>query len=118
MGIQEGRPIKAIMPAGASSSLIVVDEKVLDTPMDYATVRTLGADLGSASVIVLDDTVDIDWVINKTIHFFKHESCGKCTPCREGNHWMRNLTERIHQGTGSGEDVSLLLNVAKQMQGK
>jgi NADH-quinone oxidoreductase subunit F len=57
-----------------------VDDKVLDTPMDYATVRTFGADLGSASVIVLDDTVDIDWVINKTINFFKHESCGKCTP--------------------------------------
>ncbi len=118
MGIQEGRPIKAIMPAGASSSLIPVDEKVLDTPMDYASVRTLGGDLGSASVIVLDDTVDIDWVINKTIHFFKHESCGKCTTCREGNHWMRNLTERIHHGNGSGEDVKLLLNVAKQMQGK
>ncbi|MBI2330953.1 MAG: NADH-quinone oxidoreductase subunit NuoF [Chloroflexi bacterium] len=118
MGIQEGRPIKAIMPAGASSSMIVVDEKVLDTPMDYASVRTVGADLGSASVIVLDDTVDMDWVINKTIHFFKHESCGKCTTCREGNHWMRNLTERIHHGKGSSEDVTLLLNVAKQMQGK
>jgi NADH-quinone oxidoreductase subunit F len=118
MGIQEGRPIKAIMPAGASSSLIPVDAKVLDTPMDYASVRALGGDLGSASVIVLDDTVDIDWVINKTIHFFKHESCGKCTTCREGNHWMRNLTERIHHGNGSGEDVNLLLNVAKQMQGK
>lgn len=118
MGIQEGRPIKAIMPAGASSSMIVVDEKVLDTPMDYASVRTVGADLGSASVIVLDDTVNMDWVINKTIHFFKHESCGKCTTCREGNHWMRNLTERIHHGNGSSEDVKLLLNVAKQMQGK
>jgi NADH-quinone oxidoreductase subunit F len=118
MGIQEGRPIKAIMPAGASSSLIPVDEKVLDTPMDYASVRALGGDLGSASVIVLDDTVDMDWVVNKTIHFFKHESCGKCTPCREGAHWMRNLTERIHHGDGTGEDVSLLLNVAKQMQGK
>jgi NADH-quinone oxidoreductase subunit F len=118
MGIQDGRPIKAIMPAGASSSVIVVDEKVLDTPMDYASVRTVGGDLGSASVIVLDDTVDMDWVINKTIHFFKHESCGKCTTCREGNHWMRNLTERIHHGEGSGEDVKLLLNVAKQMQGK
>ena len=118
MGIQEGRPIKAIMPAGASSSVIVVDEKVLDTPLDYASVRTFGADLGSASVIVLDDTVDMDWVINKTIHFFKHESCGKCTTCREGNHWMRNLTERIHTGKGSGDDVKLLLNVAKQMQGK
>ncbi|MBE0672801.1 MAG: NADH-quinone oxidoreductase subunit NuoF [Anaerolineales bacterium] len=117
-GVQEGRPIKAIMPAGASSSLIVVDDKVLDTPMDYASVRTLGADLGSASVIVLDDTVDIDWVINKTIKFFKHESCGKCTPCREGNYWMKNLTSRIHSGRGSSEDVDLLLNVAKQMQGK
>lgn len=118
MGIQDGRPIKAIMPAGASSSVIVVDEKVLDTQLDYATVRTLGADLGSASVIVLDDTVNMDWVINKTIHFFKHESCGKCTTCREGNHWMRNLTDRIHHGNGSGDDVKLLLNVAKQMQGK
>lgn len=118
MGIQDGRSVKAIMPAGASSSLIVVDDKVLDTAMDYASVRTLGADLGSASVIVLDDTVDIDWVINKTIHFFKHESCGKCTPCREGNYWMRHLTERIHSGGGSKGDVDLLLNVAKQMQGK
>jgi NADH-quinone oxidoreductase subunit F len=117
-GVQEGRPVKAIMPAGASSSLIVVDDKVLDTPMDYATVRTLGADLGSASVIVLDDTVSLDWVLNKTIHFFKHESCGKCTPCREGTYWMQNLTERIHTGDGSKADVDLLLNVAKQMQGK
>ena len=117
-GVQEGRPVKAIMPAGASSSLIVVDDKVLDTPMDYATVRTLGADLGSASVIVLDDTVSLDWVLNKTIHFFKHESCGKCTPCREGTYWMQNLTERIHRGDGSKADVDLLLNVAKQMQGK
>ncbi|MBK9210248.1 MAG: NADH-quinone oxidoreductase subunit NuoF [Anaerolineales bacterium] len=117
-GIQEGRPVKAIMAAGASSSIIVVDDKVLDTPMDYATVRTIGADLGSASVIVLDDTVDMDWVVNKTIHFFKHESCGKCTPCREGNYWMKNLTTRIHSGEGSKADVDLLLNVAKQMQGK
>jgi len=117
-GILDGRPVKAIMPAGASSSLIVVDEKVLDTPMDYASVRPLGSDLGSASVIVIDDTVSIDWVINKTIHFFKHESCGKCTPCREGNYWMRHLTERIHSGSGSQADVDLLLTVAKQMQGK
>ncbi len=119
-GLAEGRTVKAIMPAGASSSLIVVngDDKVLDTAMDYATVRTLGADLGSASVIVLDDTVDIDWVVNKTIHFFKHESCGKCTPCREGNYWMQNITERIHSGNGTSGDVDLLLNVAKQMQNK
>jgi NADH-quinone oxidoreductase subunit F len=119
-GVQDSRPVKAIMPAGASSSLIVVngDESVLDTPMDYATVRTLKADLGSASVIVLDDTVNMDWLVNKTVHFFKHESCGKCTPCREGTYWMKNITERIHDGQGTSGDVDLLLNVAKQMQGK
>jgi NADH-quinone oxidoreductase subunit F len=117
-GMLDGRPVKAIMPAGASSSMIVADEKVLDTQMDYATVRTLGADLGSASVIVIDDTVNVDWVINKTIHFFKHESCGKCTPCREGNYWMQHLIERIQESKGDGEDVDLLFNVAKQMQNK
>ena len=115
-GVQDGRSVKAIMPAGASSSLIVADDKVLDTQMDYATVRTLGADLGSASVIVIDDTVSIDWILNKTIHFFKHESCGKCTPCREGTYWMMHLIEDFRDGKQT--DVSLLLNVAKQMQNK
>jgi NADH-quinone oxidoreductase subunit F len=117
-GILDGRPVKAIMPAGASSAMIVVDDKVLDTPMDYASVRSLGSELGSASVIVIDDTVSMDWIVNKTIHFFKHESCGKCTPCREGTYWMQNITERIHSGNGTQGDVDLLLNVAKQMQGK
>jgi NADH-quinone oxidoreductase subunit F len=117
-GVQDGRPVKAIMAAGASSSFIVVNEKVLDTPMDYASVRTLGADLGSASVIVIDDTVPLDWVINKTIHFFRHESCGKCTPCREGTYWMSNIIERIEQEGATQGDVDLLLNVAKQMQNK
>ena len=117
-GIINDRPVKGIMAAGASSSIIVADEKALDTPMDYASVRTLGGDLGSASVIVLDDTVGIDWVVNKTIHFFKHESCGKCTPCREGNYWMQHLTERIHAGQGDASDVELLNSVARQMQGK
>jgi len=117
-GILDGRPVKAIMPAGASSSMIAVDDKVLDTPMDYASVRTLGADLGSASVIVIDDTVSIDWVISKTIHFFKHESCGKCTPCREGTYWMMHLIDDIRDGNHSPSNVDLLLNVARQMQGK
>ncbi len=117
-GILDGHPVKAIMPAGASSSFILVDDKVLDTPMDYASVRTLGADLGSASVIVIDDTVSIDWIINKTIHFFKHESCGKCTPCREGTYWMMHLIDDIRDGKHLTDNVDLLLNVAKQMQGK
>jgi len=117
-GVIDGRLIKAIMPAGASSSFIVADDKALDTPMDYASVRTLGADLGSASVIVLDDTVSLDWVINKTIHFFKHESCGKCTPCREGCYWMLHLIERIERGEKAKENVELLHTVAKKMQNK
>lgn len=118
-GVQDSRKVKAIMPAGASSSLIVVDDdKVLDTPMDYASVRTLKAELGSASIIIIDETVPLNWLINKTVHFFKHESCGKCTPCREGTYWMSNLTERIHEGHATNKDVDLLLNVAKQMQGK
>ncbi len=106
------------MPAGASSSLIVADDKALDTPMDYASVRTLGADLGSASVIVIDDTLSIGWVISKTIHFFKHESCGKCTPCREGTYWMMHLIDRIQDGSMTREDVDLLHNVAREMQNK
>ncbi|MBN2388016.1 MAG: NADH-quinone oxidoreductase subunit NuoF [Anaerolineales bacterium] len=117
-GIIDERPIRAIMAAGASSTLIVADDKALDTPMDYASVRTLGADLGSASVIVIDDTVSIDWVIDKTIHFFKHESCGKCTPCREGTYWMQHIVERIRSGSGVQADVDLLYSVAKQMQNK
>ena len=75
------------MAAGASSSLIVADDKALDTPMDYESVQNnLGAPLGSASVIMVDDTVNMAWLVQKTIHFFKHESCGKCTPCREGTY--------------------------------
>jgi len=117
-GIIDDRPVKAIMAAGASSSLIVADDKALDTPMDYASVRTLGADLGSASVIVIDDTLSIGWVIGKTIHFFKHESCGKCTPCREGTYWMMQLIDRIQDGGMTRENVDLLHNVAREMQNK
>jgi NADH-quinone oxidoreductase subunit F len=117
-GIIDDRPVRAIMAAGASSSLIVADDKALDTPMDYASVRELKADLGSASVIVIDDSVSIDWVLNKTIHFFEHESCGKCTPCREGNYWMSHIIERIHGGDGTQNDVELLHSVANQIENK
>ena len=117
-GIANGNHIKAILPAGASSSVLVATEEVLDTPMDYSSVRKVGADLGSASVIVIDDSFSMDWVINKTIHFFKHESCGKCTPCRDGNYWMQHLTERIFHGKGTGNDTQLLNTVARQIQDK
>jgi len=117
-GIPGGRNIKAIMPAGASSSLIFADEKALDTPMDYESVPNVGAQLGSASVIVIDDSVSMDWLIDKTVHFFAHESCGKCTPCREGTYWMRHITERISHGQASWDDVILLNEVANGIKGK
>ena len=86
--------------------------------MDYESVPSVGAQLGSASVIVIDDSVSMDWLINKTIHFFRHESCGKCTPCREGTFWMMHLTERIATGKATSEDVALLKDVANQIKGK
>jgi NADH-quinone oxidoreductase subunit F len=121
-GVPDGRNVKAILPAGASSSIILVNgetfDKVMDTPMDYENVQNVGSLLGSASVIVIDDSHGMDWVINKTIHFFKHESCGKCTPCRDGNYWMLHLTERIHEGQATAADVELLNSVANQVNGK
>jgi NADH-quinone oxidoreductase subunit F len=117
-GVPGGRSVKAIMAAGASSSLIVGGDKALDTPMDYESVPSLGAQLGSASVIVIDDQVSIPWLIEKTTHFFRHESCGKCTPCREGTFWMSHLTERIASGHALPTDVDLLYDVASQIKGK
>jgi len=117
-GIPEGKEIKAIMAAGASSSLIVANEEALDTPMDYESVPNVGGALGSASVIVIDESVSIDWVLRKTLHFFSHESCGKCTPCREGTFWMRHIIDRIHDGKADWSDVELLNEVALQIQGK
>jgi len=117
-GIPGGREIKAIMAAGASSSLIIANEEALDTPMDYESVPNVGAALGSASVIVIDDTVSIDWVLHKTLHFFSHESCGKCTPCREGTFWMRHIIDRVHEGEAAWRDVELLNEVALQIKGK
>jgi NADH-quinone oxidoreductase subunit F len=87
--------------------------------MDYETVQQkLGAPLGSASVIVLDETVNMSWLVNKTVHFFKHESCGKCTPCREGTFWMNHITRRIAVGKAMPGDVDLLHAVARQIQNK
>lgn len=117
-GVPEGRVIKAIMSAGASSTIVPADDKALDTPMDYeSTQNNLNAPLGSASVIILDDAVNIAWLVDKTVNFFRHESCGKCTPCREGTYWMSHLIRRILAGQADLQDITLLDTVARQMQG-
>ncbi|MCB9136285.1 MAG: NADH-quinone oxidoreductase subunit NuoF [Anaerolineales bacterium] len=117
-GISGGRNIKAIMPAGASSAIIVADDNALDTAMDYESVPNVGSMLGSASVIVIDDSVSMDWLVKKTLHFFKHESCGKCTPCREGTYWMTHIIDRIEEGGEGYEQVELLYDVARNIEGK
>ena len=117
-GIPGGKRIKAIMPAGASSAILPASDEVLDTPMDYESVAAIGSALGSASVIVMDETVGLAWAIKKTSEFFKHESCGKCTPCREGTYWMMHLSQRIERGQASNGDVELLRAVAQGIQGK
>ena len=111
-GIPSGKAVKAIMTAGASSSPLPGGDDILDTPMDYESVAAKGAGLGSASIIVLDESVDMAWLTLKTTRFFKHESCGKCTPCREGTYWMLHILERINQGEVTVADVNLLNDVA------
>lgn len=117
-GITNGNQIKAIMPAGASSAIIIANDESLDIPMDYENVQRVGSQLGSASVIIIDDSFSMDWVINKTLHFFKHESCGKCTPCREGTYWMTHISDRISRGVADQADLELLNDVAHNIQGK
>ncbi|HNZ12154.1 MAG TPA: NADH-quinone oxidoreductase subunit NuoF [Anaerolineaceae bacterium] len=117
-GILDGKAIKAIMPAGASSTILIADDRTLDTPMDYKSVAAIGGQLGSASVIILDETVNMADLVNQTVHFFKHESCGKCTPCREGTYWMAHITDRLAAGQPSPQDAALLGSVARQMQNK
>jgi NADH-quinone oxidoreductase subunit F len=117
-GILDGKNIKAILPAGASAPMLPATDEVLDTPMDYESVPEVGSQLGSASVIIMDETVDVSWVVYKTTSFFKHESCGKCTPCREGTYWLYHLMRRIEQGDAKEEDIALLNSVAHGVEGK
>ena len=114
-GIPEGRAIKAIMPAGESSALIKATDAVLDTPMDYEAVALLDSALGAASIIVLDETVDMQWLLHKTAHFFRHESCGKCTPCRIGNRILTDTLDKIIAGEGEPGDLEVMRRVADTM---
>jgi NADH-quinone oxidoreductase subunit F len=114
-GVPDGRAIKAILPAGASAPILPGDN--LDIPLDYESVQAAGSMLGSASFIVMDETVDMVWAASKMVHFFKHESCGKCTPCREGTYWMEDVYRRLRRNEARPGDVDLLLNIADQMDG-
>ena len=119
-GIRGGKNLKAILPAGASSFVVnpAANEAVLDVKLDFEALQPFGSALGSASVIVMDDETCMVWMAKKTSHFFEHESCGKCTPCREGTYWMSRLLDRIDDGAGTLADIDLLTGVATQIQGR
>lgn len=119
-GIPGGRQIKGLLPSGGSGPVIRFkgnDDPLLDTPLSYEDLTKIGSILGSASLIVMDDTVDMTWVASKVTKFFKHESCGKCTPCREGTYWLDKVIDRILAGEAQVKDIDLINNVAKNMQG-
>ena len=117
-GIPNGHAIKAILPAGASAPILPASDEVLDTKMDYESVPEVGSSLGSASIIVIDETVDIAWVESKITDFFEHESCGKCTPCRDGTYWMKHIFERVMDDTAQPHEIDLLHTVGIGIQGK
>jgi NADH-quinone oxidoreductase subunit F len=110
------RSVKAILPSGASGPILT--EAALDVPLDYESVANAGSILGSASMIIVDNTIDMAWAAGKLTHFFRHESCGKCTPCREGTFWMEKQYQRILGGKATLADVQLLSEVANQILGK
>lgn len=117
-GVANGKKLKAILPSGASGPLLPGTDKVLDTKLTYEDVAALGSVLGSASVIILDEDTDMVWATLKMSEFFRHESCGKCTPCREGTYWLERRMEAIYHKQGTPADLKLLEDVSNQIFGK
>jgi NADH-quinone oxidoreductase subunit F len=115
-GMRDGHTFKAIIPGGSSVPLLL--EEHLDTPASFDDIQKAGSLLGSAGLIVLDETVCMVWLAMNLLHFYRHESCGKCTPCREGGDWLYKLLQRIERGEGRAKDIDLLYGVANNIVGK
>jgi len=115
-GIPNGKKLKAVIPGGSSCPLMTADE--IDLPMDYDAVAKAGSMLGSGGMVVMDeDTCMVD-MARRIMHFYAHESCGWCIPCREGTTWLRKMLERFHAGLGRSEDIDLIGELAKNMLGR
>jgi NADH-quinone oxidoreductase subunit F len=114
-GIPNGRKLKGVIPGGASMPVFTPDE--IDVAMDMDSVQKAGSFLGSAGIMVMDDSVCMVWVTLTLAHFFHHESCGQCTPCREGTGWLEKVLHGLEEGHATVQDVDLLLNVAGNMMG-
>jgi NADH-quinone oxidoreductase subunit F len=115
-GTPGGRRVKGVLPAGISAP--IVPEANLDTKLDYDSVAAAGSMLGSASLVVLDESVCIVRAAARMEEFFRHESCGKCTPCREGTNWLHKILLRLEDGRGGEADLDLLLSLSGEISGK
>jgi len=115
-GIREGRKLKAVIPGGSSVEILNAEE-CRDCKMSYEGVIEAGSQLGCASVIVMDETTDMVKAVRRMVDFYAHESCGQCTPCREGSAWVAKILKRIEDGRGTEEDLETLVEVTNQMIG-
>jgi NADH-quinone oxidoreductase subunit F len=127
-----GRTFKAVIPGGSSAKILrfgetfkvkqkdgsMLEWKVEDIPMDFDSLAAVGSMAGSGGVIVMDDSTDMLSALGNINAFYAHESCGQCTPCREGSLWMRKISNRMIHGAARVEDVDLIKNVADQIAGR
>ena len=115
-GIPDGRELKCVIPGGSSVPALSPDE--IDVPLDYDSLGTIGTFFGAASLIVVDDRCCMVQLALRSTKFYMHESCGKCTPCREGTRWMVQLLEKIEAGEASYSDLDLLDSVGSRILGR
>jgi NADH-quinone oxidoreductase subunit F len=115
-GVRDGRELKAIIPGGSSVPVLTPDQ--LDTPMDYDSIAAAGSFFGSAAVMVIDDRCCMVQLALRAEKFYMHESCGKCTPCREGTRWLVQILEKIEEGRAEYADLDLLDNVGSRILGR
>ncbi len=115
-GMKGGRKLKACIPGG-SSVYVLPAEKIMAANMDYDSLKAAGSSVGSAAVIVMDETTCMVKVLERLSRFYQSESCGQCTPCREGTGWMNRLIRRIMAGQGEKKDLQLLVDVAGRIEG-
>jgi len=115
-GVLDGKKLKAVIPGGSSTPVLPA-EVMMDVTMDYDSIAKHGSMLGAGSVIVMDETTCMVKVLDRISHFYYEESCGQCTPCREGTGWLSRVVHRIEHGKGRSEDLDLLVDVASKIEG-
>src|SRR5581483_7922120 len=115
-GIRNDKRLKAVIPGGASAPFLTQEH--LDAKMDFEGIAQVGSMLGSGGVTVMDEDTCMVWAAMNLMEFFQHESCGKCTPCREGSSWLLQVMRRIETGHGRMEDLDLLVSLCKRIEGR